>query len=126
MSGNEGGHVQVEQSTLEYILHTLRSLDEAIRGNGKPGLRQDVSSLNERFTECQRRHTEEVQQQQQRQDRWWDRMIQPALNLLYKGAVILLVAGAIAVFGHNRATEEQRIRTIVEEIQEGVGGHTQK
>ena len=83
------GPVEVEPSVLEHILTTLRSLDEAIRGNGKPGLKQDMSTLRTEFVAC--RAVRDLERQNK--DKVWTRLIHPAVVIVYGGIAILLITG---------------------------------
>lgn len=115
--------VQVEGSVLEHILTTLRSLDECIRGNGKPGLRQDLRDLRLDLTACQKRRDELAAQQERLaadRDKWWSRFVQPGVVLVYGGVAFLLALGFMTYL--NRLSHAEMRQVIQSVVVEEFGG----
>lgn len=105
---------------LKYLGEAVQRLDDAIRGNGKPGLRQEqeatraeLRALQTALTNCQARRDLE----RQNADRWWARLVQPGVVLVYGGLAVLIMAGAVAWIGRNVQTDvrEQVRQVLIEE-----------
>jgi hypothetical protein len=107
------GHPADVSSTLVEILGTLKvhgeafvtltssvqRVDEAIRGNGKPGLRHEVDILNRNLAECQRRAATRDEMEARRKadsDKWWTRFVQPGIVLIWAAAAMLLLGGVVS------------------------------
>lgn len=102
------GSPDTNTNTLKHILKRLDSLDESIRGNGKPGLRMEINDLRYTVSEHQRWHD----RVDAMQDQWWRRLIQPGVVLLYAGVLSLIVGGVV---GHLTKTDTEVIREAVQE-----------
>lgn len=108
------GSPDTNTDTLKHILKRLDSLDESIRGNGKPGLRMEMNDLRYAVTEHQRWHD----RVDALQDQWWRRLIQPGVVLLYAGILSLVVGGIV---GRLTKIDTGTIRKAVQEEMQSSG-----
>ena len=98
---------------LERLDATVRHLDEAVRGNGKPGLRQEVQDLRSNLLECQRRRDQmaaDAARHAQTADKWWTRIVQPGVVLGWAAVAALLILGFSA---WNAKTSRDNVRAEV-------------
>lgn len=96
MSGETPVEVSEVLEALKRIDGRVQSLDEAIRGNGKPGLRQDYGELRAAFLACQQRRDLLEAEREREAGKRWGRFIQPVLQLVYAGIAFLIVFGFAA------------------------------
>lgn len=102
------------QTTLQHILKRLESLDESIRGNGKPGLRAELSELQYAIDEHKRWHAS----MDSAKDQWWQRIIQPGIVVLYAALSSLLAGGLVAYLGRSDIDLEKVQETIQATVEE--------
>lgn len=104
--------ILVQPDVLGEILDKLKSLDEAIRGNGKPGLNERYVQLKAEFDSCRGRREFE----QQNKDKIWNRLIHPAVVIIYSGIALLLVTGFGAYMSKRMQIDiKEQVQMIVQE-----------
>ncbi len=113
-----------EENTLQHILKRLDRLDEAIRGNGKKGLRQEVDELSISLTNCRSFHEAASRLRFEQRERWWNRLVQPAVVLVYGGIVVLVTAGMATWIQQTVQVDvRDQVRMVMQQEYDGSGNH---
>ena len=107
-------------SLLERLDAKVLHLDEAVRGNGKPGMRQEIQELRGSLTVCQQ-HRDAMEAEAMRRkaeaDRWWSRWMQPGVVLAWTAAAALFLGGLAAWSARNDAQSVRaEVRAMLDEL----------